>query len=52
MKKKEIFVNHFLPIRQNKLFLYDQYFKVFIKLYKNNLLPNKILLTGQSGSGK
>ena len=52
MKKKEIFNKYFLPNRQEKLFLYDQYFKLFIKLYKNNLLPNKILLTGQSGLGK
>ena len=52
MKKKEIFNKDFLPNRQEKLFLYDQYFKLFIKLYKNNLLPNKILLTGQSGLGK
>jgi len=52
MKMKEIFSNDFLPIRQEKLFLYDQYFNLFTKLYKNNLLPNKILLTGQSGLGK
>ena len=52
MKKKEIFHKDFLPNRQEKLFLYDQYFKLFIKLYNNNLLPNKILLTGQSGLGK
>ena len=52
MKKKEIFNKDFLPNRQEKLFLYDQYFKLFIKLYKNNLLHNKILLTGQSGLGK
>ena len=52
MKKNEIFNKDFLPNRQEKLFLYDQYFKLFIKLYKNNLLPNKILLTGQSGLGK
>ena len=52
MKKKEIFNKDFLPNIQEKLFLYDQYFKLFIKLFKNNLLPNKILLTGQSGLGK
>ena len=52
MNKKEIFNKYFLPSRQEKLFLYDQYFKLFTKLYKNNLLPNKILLTGQSGLGK
>ena len=52
MKKKEIFSTDFLPNKQEKLFSYDQYFKLFIKLYKNNLLPNKILLSGQSGLGK
>ena len=52
MKKKEIFNKDFLPNKQKKIFLYEQYFKLFIKLYKNDLLPNKILLTGQSGLGK
>jgi DNA polymerase-3 subunit delta' len=52
MKKKEIFTADFLPNKQEKLFSYDQYFKLFIKLYKNNLLPNNILLSGQSGLGK
>ena len=52
MQKKEIFPDDFLPKVQKKLFLYDQYFNLFIKLYKNNLLPNKILLSGQSGLGK
>ena len=37
MNKKEIFDNDFLPNKQKKLFLYDQYFKLFTKLYKNNL---------------
>ena len=52
MKKKEIFTTDFLTNKQEKLFSYDHYFKLFIKLYNNNLLPNKILLTGQSGLGK
>lgn len=52
MKKKEIFTEYFIPVRQKKLFSYDQYFKLFTKLYKNNLLPNNILLSGQSGLGK
>ena len=52
MKKKEILNNEFLPNAQKKLFLYEYYFELFIKLYKNNLLPNKILITGQSGIGK
>jgi DNA polymerase-3 subunit delta' len=52
MEKKDIFTTDFLSNKQEKLFSYDQYFKLFIKLYKNNLLPNKILLSGQSGLGK
>ena len=52
MKKKEIFTTDFLPNKQEKLFSYDHYFKLFIELYKNNLLPNNILLSGQSGLGK
>ena len=42
----------FLPIHQTKLFYYDEYFNFFSDLYKKKLLPNKILLTGQSGIGK
>jgi DNA polymerase-3 subunit delta' len=52
MKKKEIFSTDFLPNKQEKLFSYEQYFKLFIKLYKNNLLPNNILLSGQPALGK
>jgi len=52
MQKKEIFPNDSSTNVQKKLFLYDQHFNLFIKLYKNNLLPNKILLSGQFGLGK
>jgi len=52
MKKKESFNTNLLPNMQEKLFSYDKYFKIFIKLFKNNLLPNIILLSGQSGLGK
>jgi len=52
MEKKEIFIKRLISKRQEKLFLYDQYFNLFVKLYKKKLLPNKILLTGQSGLGK
>jgi DNA polymerase-3 subunit delta' len=52
MKKQEIFFFFFLPNKQEKLFSYEQYFKLFTKLYKNNLLPNNILLSGQPGLGK
>jgi len=52
MKKKEIFSTDFLPNKQEQLFSYEQYFKLFTKLYKNNLLPNNILLSGQPGLGK
>jgi DNA polymerase-3 subunit delta' len=52
MKKKEIFSTDFSPNKQEKLFSYYQYFKLFTKLYKNNLLPNNISLSGQPGLGK
>ena len=52
MKKKETFSDDFLPNKQEKLFSYDHYFKLFINLYKNNLLPNNILLSGRPGLGK
>ena len=52
MKKKQIINIDFSPRKQEKLFLYNEYFEFFLKLYKNNLLPNKILFTGQSGIGK
>ena len=52
MKKEEISIKELLPNKQEKLFLYDKYFELFVTLYKNNLLPKKILITGQSGIGK
>ena len=52
MQKDKIFIEDFLPNKQEKLFFYNKYFKLFVKLYKNNLLPNKILFTGQKGLGK
>ena len=42
----------FLPIKQKSLFLYNYYINFFYKLYKKKLLPNTILLSGQSGLGK
>ena len=41
-----------VPREQNKLFFYNEYFELFVKLYKNYRLPNKILLSGESGLGK
>ena len=52
MKKKENIYEKILPNKQEKLFSYNKYFKLFINLYENNLLPSKILLSGQSGIGK
>ena len=40
------------PINQTKLFGLDNYFNELKFLFDNNNLPNKILLTGQKGSGK
>tara|TARA_B100001057_G_scaffold277719_1_gene278010 strand:+ start:1198 stop:2130 length:933 start_codon:yes stop_codon:yes gene_type:complete len=40
------------PINQIKLYGLDKYFNELIRLYKNNIYPNKILLSGQKGIGK
>ena len=40
------------PINQTKLFGLDNYFNELKYLFDNNKLPNKILLSGQKGSGK
>jgi len=39
-------------INQLQLFGYEEYFNSFIKLFKQNKLPNTILLSGLKGSGK
>ncbi len=45
-------MNNLEPINQTKLFgLYD-YIKELIRLYERDILPNKILLSGQKGLGK
>ena len=40
------------PINQTKLFELDSYFNQLKYLFDNGKLPNKILLSGQKGSGK
>ena len=40
------------PINQIKLHGLDKYFNELIRLYKNNIFPNKLLLSGQKGLGK
>ena len=40
------------PTNQTKLFGLNDYFNELKYLFNNNKLPNKILLTGQKGSGK
>ena len=40
------------PINQTKLFGLNKYFNELKYLFDNNKLPNKILLSGQKGSGK
>ncbi len=40
------------PINQINLYGLDKYFLEFIRLYQNNNLPNKILLSGDKGLGK
>ena len=52
MTKRDNFSANFFPNKQEKLFLYEEYFDLFAKLHSRSLLPNKILLTGQFGLGK
>ena len=40
------------PINQTKLYGLENYLNEFIRLYKNEKLPNKILLSGLKGIGK
>jgi len=40
------------PIFQNSLYGLNDYLLDFVKLYQNNNLPNKILLSGEKGLGK
>ena len=40
------------PKNQLQLFGYEYYFDTFSKLYKENKLPQTILLSGSKGSGK
>ena len=40
------------PVNQLSLFGHHIEFSNFIELYKNNKLPNKILLSGEKGIGK
>lgn len=41
-----------IPSNQINLYGLDKYLNLFISLYKENKLPNKILLSGQKGIGK
>ena len=40
------------PINQQKLFGLDNHFLELVRLYKNNVYPNKLLLSGVKGIGK
>ena len=40
------------PKKQLSLYGYEGYFDLFVKLFKNNSLPNSILLSGPKGVGK
>lgn len=52
MKKQETLNINYFPNNQQRLFLYEKYFSLFARLFKKNLLPRTILLTGQYGIGK
>ena len=45
-------MNELKPSTQQKLFGLDKYFLQLAKLYKDNLYPNKLLISGQKGIGK
>ena len=45
-------MNNLEPINQTKLYGLSVYLNELIRLYKNNIYPNKILLSGQKGIGK
>ena len=52
MKNKSKNSEVVLPKNQLKLFGYKTYFNFFIKLIKNNMMPQSVLLTAPKGSGK
>ena len=52
MKSKSKNSEVILPKNQLKLFGYKTYFNFFIKLIKNNMMPQSVLLTAPKGSGK
>ncbi len=45
-------MNNLEPFNQTKLYNLDLYLNELIRLYKKNIYPNKILLSGQKGIGK
>ena len=45
-------MNNLEPSNQIKLYGLDEYFRELIRLHKNNIYPNKLLLSGQKGIGK
>ena len=45
-------MNELNPINQTRLFGLNKYLSELINLYNKEILPNKILLSGQKGSGK
>ena len=45
-------MSNLAPINQTKLYGLDKYFNELVRMYKNDIYPNKILLSGQKGIGK
>ena len=45
-------MNDIYPYTQRKLFGLERYFLEFVRLFKENNFPTKILLSGQKGLGK
>ena len=45
-------MNELEPINQKKIFGLDSYFLELVRLFKSNIFPNKLLLSGLKGIGK
>ena len=49
---KNIKEDKFKPINTIKLFSYNDYFSIFVGLYKSKRFPKVTLFTGEKGLGK
>jgi len=52
MNNNKNIIEDLIPSKQLKLYGYENYFNSFVKLYKNNKLPQTLLISAPKGSGK